>query len=121
MPLRPCRSFFVHGHDGVTAITLISIVVRLVGMCGRTVLASSPSGTAKMTGRAVQMLFLVLWPPESVLKQNHGRRDLQQGRSHLHYQHETKFRPRGLVCYMPRGSNKTRNGGLQMCMIAMRA
>jgi hypothetical protein len=29
-----------------------------------------------MTGRAVQMLFLVLRPPESVLKQNHGRRDL---------------------------------------------
>jgi hypothetical protein len=75
MPLGPCRSFFVHGHDGVTAITLISIVVRLVGTCGRTALAY-PSGTAKMTGRAVQMLFLVLRPPESVLKQNHGRRDL---------------------------------------------
>jgi hypothetical protein len=27
------------------------------------------------------MLFLALRPPESVLKQNHGRRDLQQGRS----------------------------------------
>jgi hypothetical protein len=57
IPLRPCRSFFVNGDDGVTAITLIPIVVRLVAMCGRTALAY-PSGMAKMTRRAVQVLFL---------------------------------------------------------------